>query len=521
MPELIRILMVEDSPEDEALLLRTLQKGGLSVAHERVQTETEMRAALERAPWDLVLSDYSMPSFDGIAAYNILRATGREIPFIFVSGNLGEETAVEAMRLGVSDYFIKGKLQRLVPAIQRELRKTDDRRARHQAESALQAAKDQLQHAQKMEALARLAGGVAHDFNNLLTVILGHLDLLRDGDLDAAAVRSAADEIQVCVERATELTKQLLALGRRQPSQIRAVDLNQVVQDVGKMISRLIGEDIEVAYELAAALPPVQSDPGQVEQLLLNLAINARDAMPKGGHLRISTRLLRLSAAQLAAAPDARPGDFALLEVQDSGTGIAPEVLEHIFEPFFTTKDSGQGTGLGLSTVYGIVRQNRGHLSVHSVLGQGSSFQVHLPVSAEALRKAPPAVSQPLLPKSGGVILLVEDEDGLRRLAVAVLSKLGYTVLPARDPHEALDVEAGHPGGIDLLLTDLTMPKMSGHELARRLSPRRPRMRVLYMTGYAPPDTPEELNGQPVRCLLKPFLPSDLAREVQQLLKIV
>lgn len=514
MAERIRLLMVEDSEDDEALVLHALKQGGLEPVHERVQTERDLRAALDREAWDMVISDYSMPGFDGFSAFKVLKETGKEVPFIFVSGRLGEETAVEAMRLGASDYFTKGNLKRLVPAVQRELRKMEDRRRRVDAESALASAEAQLRQSQKMEALGRLAGGVAHDFNNLLTIMTGYLALMAESPDDAALRAQGLDHLQGCVERSAALTRQLLALGRRQPQERQPTALNGLVKEVGRMLGRVIGEDVELFYALQPDLPAVFADAGQVEQVLLNLAINARDAMTGGGRLTIATELSALTAAQLPTGSEAKPGPFARLSVADSGSGMSPEVLEHIFEPFFTTKGEHLGTGLGLSMVYGIVRQHGGHVSVQSVPGQGSRFDIYLPLAGSIESARPAEAPAPPATEGNARILLVEDEPALRSLLLAALTRHGFRVKAVGDPDEAL-VLAAEPGGrVDLLLTDLTLPKMDGKEMAQRFEALQPKAKILFMTGYAM--DAEELDGRP--CLHKPFSPKDLVGRVVQLL---
>lgn len=513
MGQPIRLLLVEDSEDDEALVLLALKQGGLEPRHLRVQTEQALRSALDQEGWDLVISDYSMPGFDGFSAFKVLKETGKEVPFIFVSGRLGEETAVEAMRLGASDYLTKGNLRRLAPAVQREMRKMEDHRRRRAAEQALASAEAQLLQAQKMEAVGRLAGGVAHDFNNMLTVMTGYLALMKEAPGDEALREQGLQELQACVDRAASLTRQLLTLGRRQPQTRRPVALNELVKDVGRMLGRVIGEDIELRYSLAQDVPSALVDPGQIEQVLLNLAINARDAMAGGGVIEILTDAADLALEQIPAGSEAEPGRYCRLTVKDDGCGMPPGVLARIFEPFYTTKGEGQGTGLGLSTVYGIVRQHGGHVSVESRPGQGSRFDVYLPL-AIALAPAPPPQKARVEWKGSGRILLVEDEAPLRLLLGSALRRAGFEVLEAVAPEEALALGAQPDKAVDLLLSDLTMPKMDGRELARRFKRLQPGVKVLFITGYAA--DADDLDGQP--CLHKPFSPSELARRVQKVL---
>jgi PAS domain S-box-containing protein len=365
----------------------------------------------------------------------------------------------------------------------------------------------QLHHSQKMEAVGRLAGGVAHDFNNLLMVIIGYADLvlgrLRAGD----AGREQLEQIRKAADSAAAVTGQLLAFSRRQVLQPRTLNLNAIVGGLDRMLRRLIGEDVELVIKLAPELGDVEADPGQIEQVIMNLAVNARDAMPQGGRLRIET------------ADVERPGGrHAMLAVTDTGQGMDPETESHIFEPFFTTKAMGKGTGLGLSTVYGIVQQHRGAIEVDTRVGQGTTFRIYLPgavttASAEARSEAPRAL------RGTETILLVEDEGPVRKLVREILAGYGYTVLEAPGGVEALTIFDRHGGQIDLLLTDVVMPGMSGHALAQRLSALRPALRVLCMSGYTDDIIGHHgvLDSQ-LGYLQKPFTPEGLARKVREIL---
>ena len=349
----------------------------------------------------------------------------------------------------------------------------------------LRESEEQLRQAQKMEAVGRLAGGVAHDFNNLLMVMRGYGELLLNR-LDANdPLRRNAEEIQEAAKRATALTQQLLAFSRKQVLQPKVLELNAVVTEVEKMLRRLIGEDIELAATLDLALGRVKADPGQIEQIILNLAVNARDAMPQGGRLTLRTANVTLDQAYARQHRGARPGPHVLLAVSDTGVGMDAETQSHIFEPFFTTKDAGKGTGLGLSTVYGIVKQSGGTIWVESAPGRGTTFEIYLPLVEKAAASGELHPALPAPPPGGTeTILVVEDEMSVRRLAAEFLGSNGYTVLEAQDGGEALQVCEEHRGPIHLLITDVVMPGMSGWELAVRLAGRRPEMKVIYMSGY-------------------------------------
>lgn len=379
------------------------------------------------------------------------------------------------------------------------------------------ALEEQVIQTRKMEAIGRLAGGVAHDFNNLLTIVRGQAQLLMM-DLPEDDPRcESANEIVEATTRGARLTRQLLAFGRRQMVQPGPLDLNEVVRGLETMLRRVLGEDIEIVTDLAD-LDPVLADPGQVEQIVMNLVLNARDAMPKGGRVRLSTRPDELDEDACRSRPGAREGRFAVLEVADTGQGIAPELLGRVFEPFFTTKPHGAGTGLGLATVYGIVSQTGGFIEVASQPGSGTVFTVHLPLAAEAPAKpesVPPSTDE----RADGTVLVVEDEDAVRRVVTGILTQQGYRVLQAEGGEQALRVAAAEPE-IDLLLTDELMPGMRGSELAERLLEERSGLRVLFMSGYTEtPPTGSSFHGSPSAFIAKPFSQEELLAQVARLMR--
>jgi PAS domain S-box-containing protein len=345
---------------------------------------------------------------------------------------------------------------------------------------------DQLLQAQKMEAVGLLAGGIAHDFNNLLSAIMGNseimvLDLKKDDPLYPCAL-----EIMKATEQGASLTNKLLAFSRKQILQPRLIDFNDIVTDMDKMLRRLIGEDIDLVTHCGDKLDLVKADPGQVEQILMNLAVNARDAMPYGGKLTIETANVHLDESYAQSHAEVSPGPYVMLAVTDNGAGMEPERLQHIFEPFFTTKDQGKGTGLGLAMVYGIVKQSGGHIWVYSELGRGTTFKVYFPRAEEGLvAAAPRPAGKPLQTRTGGeTILLVEDDKALKGVIAKGLQKYGYLVWQAANGYEALAISKREKGPIHLLLTDVVMPQMGGRELAERLRQLRPEIKVLYMSGY-------------------------------------
>jgi PAS domain S-box-containing protein len=377
---------------------------------------------------------------------------------------------------------------------------------------------EQFRQAQKMEAVGQLAGGIAHDFNNLLTAILGNTQLLLRDLPPGDAKRGDVEEIRKASERAASLTRQLLAYSRRQMLQPEVLDLNVVVAEMDKMLRRLIGEHIALGAGLAPDLGRVRADPNQIEQVIVNLAVNARDAMPDGGKLTIETANVDLDEAFAQAHLGSVPGSYALLAVTDTGSGMDASVRAHLFEPFFTTKEVGKGTGLGLATVYGIVKQSGGYISVYSEPGRGSSFKIYLPrIATPADEPAGPQKSGPA--PGSETVLVVEDEPAVLTLSRRALEAQGYVVLAASDPAAALRVVERHGGTIHLLLTDVVMPGLSGRELADRLTAQRPGIRVLYMSGY-PGDAVVQHGTLPLGSafLQKPFSPDGLARKVRDVL---
>ncbi|MBP3954813.1 PAS domain S-box protein [Gemmata sp. G18] len=378
---------------------------------------------------------------------------------------------------------------------------------------------EQFRQAQKMEAFGQLAGGVAHDFNNLLTIINGYSDIVLGGLPPGDPNRGLVTEIHRAGERSAGLTRQLLAFSRKQVLAPKVLDLNAVVGDTASMLRRVIGEDVKLSTTTASGLWPVKADPGQVEQILLNLAVNARDAMPTGGKLTIETGNVELDETYAASHPDARPGPHVLLAVSDTGCGMTPEVRAKIFEPFFTTKGPGKGTGLGLATVYGIVKQSGGHVDVYSEVGVGTTFKVYLPRTEPTGGGAKSHSALRALPRGTETVLVVEDDAAVRALTRHILQSAGYAVLEAAGGDEALRVAADHAGRIDLLVTDVVMPGLGGRAAAERLAERHPGLRVLFVSGYT--DDAVVRHGvlhESVNFLQKPFTPAALAWKVREVL---
>jgi two-component system cell cycle sensor histidine kinase/response regulator CckA len=658
----LNVLLVEDSPSDAKLVLQELRKLGRPIESVRVEDDPALRDALTERRWDLILCDWSMPRFSARAALATLKALELDVPFVIVSGTVGEESAVEAMRAGADDYVLKDKLGRLIPVVERELREAAERSARQlveaalrasearfarlassgivgivfadldgnvfdaneaylgmlgfsredvaagrlrwtelvppewqestsraieeirttgaavpreqelfrkdgtrvpvlqgaalldypkvvgfvvdmtrqrraeqaealraeeaklehagraRAEEALRRSEEQLRHAQKMEAVGRLAGGVAHDFNNVLSIILSYAEVLLETFRPSDPVHDDIDEIRKAALRAAGLTRQLLLFSRQQVTTPKVVDLNDVLSAMSKMLQRILAEDVAFAYLPAASLGRVRVDPGHIEQVIMNLAVNARDAMPTGGKLTIETANVVLDDSFAEAHLPAQPGRFVMLAVSDTGIGMDRATQARIFEPFFTTKPKGQGTGLGLSTVFGIVQQSGGTVFVYSEPGRGTTFKIYLPrVDAELETARPPA--SPTTLKGSETILLVEDEDPVRAIAGSSLRRFGYEVLMARNAGEALLLCETHPGPIHILVTDVVMPQMSGPELATRIIATRPQTKVLCMSGYTDDSIVRHgVLDTSVAYLQKPFTPQSLATKVREVL---
>jgi len=631
----LRILHLEDSEPDREFVSQALT--GREIAFEFVYAtnQAEFAAALESGKFALILSDFTMPGYDGMAALALAQEKCPDVPFLFVSGTIGEDRAIESLRSGATDYVLKERLERLLPAVRRALRESGERTRRHEAEerfrlmaetirdvfwvtspdgrelfyvspaceqiwgrpvaelladptlwlqavvaedrpqvdaalaqlaagseyrlqyridrpdgsrrwiedrgypvrdpagelkqalgvatdiTARQELETQLLQAQKMEAIGQLAGGVAHDFNNVLTVVIGYARLLLDRETLPPDVVGPLTQIFTAGTRAANLTRQLLLFSRKQAVNRRAVDLNQIAGDIAEMLHRLIGEHIKLKLALSPDPCPAEADAGMIEQVLMNLAVNARDAMLDGGTLTVASEHVTIADPAGYRHPAARPGNFVCLSVRDTGCGIPPENLQRIFEPFFTTKEAGSGTGLGLATVFGIVQQHQGWIELESAVGVGTCFRILLPaVPQEAVVPA----RQPAKPTtvSGGTetILLVEDEAPVREFGVAVLRGHGYRVLQAGSGAEALEVWKWHGPRIALLLSDLVMPEgLGGVELAARLRQAKPTLKVVLTSGYAHGSTGEEFHPPAgTHFIHKPYRPQLLAQTVRDAL---
>jgi signal transduction histidine kinase len=492
---------------------------------------------------DVILLDIVMPGLDGFAVCRKLKADERlqAIPVIFLTAlRTDRESRVKALETGAEGFLSKPlDAQELVAQIRAMAKlKAANLMKRQETEhlAALVAERtreleqeladrkrveveQELLQAQKLESVGRLAGGVAHDFNNLLMGIMGYADLCRDALPADHPNREWLDEITADAQRSADITRQLLAFARKQTITPKVLDLNDALTGMLKMLRRLIGEDIDLVWMPGASLGPVRIDPSQIDQVLANLCVNARDAISGTGRITIETANVAIDAAHCACHEGVVPGDYVLLAVSDDGCGMEKSVLAHLFEPFFTTKELGKGTGLGLATVYGIVKQNNGFISVYSEPQRGTTFRVYLPRFAGAAT-ATTVVRRAEAPRGRGeTVLLVEDEKSLRVTCGLFLNSFGYRVLVAETPAAALALAAQHAGDIQLLLTDVVMPGMDGRQLAQRLAALKPGMRVLFMSGYTANVVAHHGVLDPsVHFIGKPFSRDDLAGAVREVL---
>ncbi len=518
--KLIDILLVEDNRTYALLVQEALRDSSLfRLLH--AQQLSEALLLLSQATIAVVLLDLGLPDSQGLETLRKLKESAPGIPVIVLTGHNDEQMALDSVQLGAQEYLVKSELQagNLRRTIRHVIERARTEKALREAEAERRVLESQLRQSQKMEAIGQLVGGVAHDFNNLLTIILASCSEIQACESLSPKGIETLDNIHQASQRAVALTRQLLAFSRKQLLNPLVLNLNEIITTILKMALRLIGEDIELSWKPFPSLWPVKLDAGQIEQVLLNLVINARDAMPEGGQLSIETSNVEWSEEDCRLVPDRKPGCYAMLRISDNGTGIPPEVQSRIFEPFFTTKEVGNGTGLGLSVVHGIVKQSNGHVEVDSCVDKGTSFMLYFPVVKEHVAITPKDTSM-LSPKVGTeTVLLVEDEEGVRKIVRLALEKQGYTVIEAGNGQEALAAAESHSGVIKLVLTDVVLPVMSGRQLSKLLLARFPGIKVIYMTGYTDNAILRQgLNHDSHALLQKPFSMSELIQKVQAVL---
>ncbi len=519
-----------------ALLLTALLRVELWARRRAEEDLLRLAAAVEQSTETIMITDssstilYVNPAFEKTSGYSCAEAIGQN-PRILRSGRQDAEFYRRMREMLVSGQVWRGRFfnKRKDGSLYEEeatispVRDDGGKIVNYVAvkrdvtrESHLE---NQLRQAQKMEIVGRLAGGVAHDFNNLLVAILGYSEMALNSLPPNDRIRKDLEEVFTAGQRASALTRQLLAFSRKQILQPKILDLNDLVANLSKMMRRLISEDILLTTTADPSLGRIRADPGQLEQVITNLAVNARDSMPDGGTLTIQTANIDVDEALASQIEDMLPGRYVMLAVSDTGTGMTEEVKSHLFEPFFTTKEQGKGTGLGLSTVYGIIRQSGGHIAVESEVGCGTVFKIYLPRIDEVEEPGEKSDITPEFPHGTETVMLVEDEDQVRNLARIVLEECGYNLLVAGSGPDALGIAQQHKGRIQLLLTDIVMPQMSGNVLAPMLMALNPGIKVLYMSGYTDsPDVQKELVSTRTSFLQKPFTRLALARKVREVL---
>lgn len=507
----MKILLIEDRAV-EAKWVQGLLANIANVEHCTSWKAVQLCLQQERA--DAVLLGVDLPDAKELETCSHLQAAFPDVAFVLYGEADSPEVAIEAVQSGAQDYIVKADMNERL--LHRCLRYAIERK---QAEADKLALERRLRQAQKMEAIGLLAGGVAHDFNNILTLIIGHSELALEEIPPGDESGQRFTDISQAAKRATDLIRQLLLFSRDHAGgKVRAVDINETVTRTFKMMGRLLGEDIELVLCLERGLGSVVADPGQIEQVIMNLAINARDAMPAGGRLTIETAQQQLDRRRIGNLVEIEAGNYIVLNVQDTGIGMDRETQSRVFEPFFTTKEGDGGTGLGLATVHGIIDQASGYIDIDSKPEAGTRFEVYLPM-CEAVDVADNAVGYGSLraaPRGGETILLVEDEEPLLQLGQAVLEGLGYSVIAAASPEEAIGEFVENRERIDLLVTDMVMPGLNGDELVSRLQAFNDNLKVIFVSGY----DPGRFNGmlEDAAFIHKPYPPSALAHKVREIL---
>ena len=510
----LAVLLIEDSEDDAVLLLRALRKGGHDPVFQRVDTMSGMKQALETGIWDVVIADYSLPHFSGLEALRMVKEKGLDLPFIIVSGAIGENVAVAAMRAGAHDYIMKANLARLAPAIERELQEAALRREHRRSEEA-------LLRTQKMESLGLLAGGVAHDFNNLLVAMLGQSSLALAKLPPQSAAREHIRKSVQAAERAADITRQMLAFAGRGQFELRAIDLNILIQENLHLLELAVPKHVKLTPRLQKDLPMITADPGQMQQIIMNLILNGAEAIGEdAGTVVVSTGTQRgepAPASRRRFLGSLAGGEaYVTLQVQDTGAGMDAATLKQIFDPFFTTKKSGRG--LGLAAVQGIVRAHKGALHIDSELGKGTVFRLFFPVSADEPAPSDEVVSQ--VETQPKLVLVIDDEFAVLDAVTDILALAEIETITASNGRQGLTLYSERHAEIDLVLLDLTMPGLSGYETLAQLRQIKSEVRVILSSGYNQIDVTDRLNDPGrVGFLQKPYDADKLINVVRQFMK--
>lgn len=494
----LEILHLEDSHADCELIHAILKEEGIACDIEHCDNREKFIEKLDGKNYDLIFADCTLPNFSGLHALELARQHAPAIPFIFVSGSIGEDAAIESLHKGATDYVLKDRLSRLVPAVRRAMAESDERARNRQME-------ERLQLAQRLEAVGALAGGVAHDFNNILAIIRGHVALLRMGTLPADRVREVSAIIDHAAQRGAELVGQLLAFARKSEGAFTATDINGCVREIVTMLREAISRNITFDLQLEEGLPEIFADPGQLDRVLINLATNARDAMPDGGRITFATQCV--SSDQVPFSPMEGITDYLCLRVIDTGSGMDEATRLHIFEPFFTTKAKGKGTGLGMPVVYGLMQSHNGIIDIQSEVGKGTTISLFFPIPHNTQGKS----AESLVPSTRSVegaetVLIVDDETDISYFVEIILKSNGYTVLVARSAKEAIELLRSHSGPIDLLFSDIGLPDLDGFELSTQARQIHPGLKVMLTSGYSDGIVKTRLAEQGIDCFItKPY----------------
>ena len=519
MSSTLRVLYLEDNSDDFLLVQRELLKAGWALEMRQVETEHDFVKSVREGTWEIILADYNLPGYGGMAALDQVRKLGYETPFILISGTIGEDSAVDCMRAGANDYVLKDNMRRLNHAVSRELGEAAMRRDRRKSEDERAKLETKLRQAQKMEAMGRLAGGIAHDFNNILTAILGHAEIASLQLADHPA-KGNIDQVLKASQRARDLVQQILAFSRQRPAERKVLVLEAVITEATKLLRATIPAAVEISVHIAPGNSAVLADPSQIHQILLNLGTNAAHAMKeRGGRFDVALDSCEVGADLVRQFPQLHSGPHVRLTLSDNGCGMDASTLDRLFEPFFTTKEPGDGTGLGLAVVHGIVQSHDGAISVESRPGAGTTFRIYLPVET-AVPTQPRPSAAPLPRGNGELILFVDDESSVLALAEAMLKNLGYTTRGCSHPDQALAIFRERAADFALVVTDLSMPGMSGLDVARELLKIQPETKIILTSGYTGDLDMERCERLGFRGLLpKPFPLRTLAETIAKALE--